>query len=30
VMRKIRVRFSGLGEKTFVISKAKLAIVGKS
>jgi DNA helicase II / ATP-dependent DNA helicase PcrA len=29
VMRKVRVRFSGLGEKTFVISKAKLAIVGK-
>jgi DNA helicase-2/ATP-dependent DNA helicase PcrA len=29
IMRKVRVRFSGLGEKTFVISKAKLAIVGK-
>jgi DNA helicase-2/ATP-dependent DNA helicase PcrA len=29
VMRKIKVRFSGHGEKTFVAEKAKLAIVGK-
>jgi DNA helicase-2/ATP-dependent DNA helicase PcrA len=30
VMRKIKVRFSGHGEKTFVADKAKLAIVGKN
>jgi DNA helicase-2/ATP-dependent DNA helicase PcrA len=29
VMRKIKVRFSSHGEKTFVAEKAKLAIVGK-
>jgi DNA helicase-2/ATP-dependent DNA helicase PcrA len=30
VMRKIKVRFSGHGEKTFVADKAKLAIIGKT
>ncbi len=29
IMRKVKVRFSGMGEKTFIINKAKLAIVGK-
>jgi len=29
VMRKIKIRFSSHGEKTFVAEKAKLAIVGK-
>ena len=29
IIRKVKVRFSGMGEKTFVVSKAKLAIVGK-
>ena len=29
VMRKIKVRFSTHGEKTFVANKAKLAIIGK-
>jgi DNA helicase-2/ATP-dependent DNA helicase PcrA len=30
VMRKVKIRFSAHGEKTFVAEKAKLAIVGKS
>jgi DNA helicase II / ATP-dependent DNA helicase PcrA len=29
VMRKIKIRFSGHGEKTFIADKAKLAIMGK-
>jgi hypothetical protein len=29
VMRKIKVRFSSHGEKTFVADKAKFVIVGK-
>jgi DNA helicase-2/ATP-dependent DNA helicase PcrA len=29
VMRKVKIRFSAHGEKTFVAEKAKLAIVGK-